>query len=333
MDDREGNSDSTLLPVRRLSDLQAPVRFDPKMAVPFIQKSLSENTKSAYHRVIKEFFAFCGDCHPTQISHSDVIAFRDRLLSKKQKAATVAFKLSVVRSFFEYLKAGGLLDRNPASTKLVPSPELPEDSSGRALTAKEVHALLAGPNQATADGARDYALLLTMLRMSLRVSEVCSVKASSIKWSHGRWVLKFKVKGGRERTLPLPKEVKEAIDQYLKLDARRRHLLASDGEEAYIFQPHANYRTLIYDKPLTRVAVWKIVQRWSEWGGIGKLSPHDLRRTAITQALDQGLSYRQVQMMSGHKDPKTMMRYDLGKQNLDLNAVNFLDYSPTDEKE
>jgi len=62
--------------------------------------------------------------------------------------------------------------------------------------------------------------------------------------------------------------------------------VASDGDDAFIFQPLANYRTLVYDKPLTRIAVWKIVQRWGEWGGVGKLSPHDLRRTAITRALD-----------------------------------------------
>jgi site-specific recombinase XerD len=39
---------------------------------------------------------------------------------------------------------------------------------------------------------------------------------------------------------------------------------------------------------------------------------------------DHGLSYRQVQMMSGHKDPKTVMRYDHGQENLELNAANFL---------
>lgn len=72
--------------------------------------------------------------------------------------------------------------------------------------------------------------------------------------------------------------------------------------------------------------VWNIVARWGDFCGIGKLSPHDLRRTAITHALDKGLSYRQVQMMSIHKDPKTVTRYDHGRDNLDQNAVNFLDY-------
>jgi integrase len=72
---------------------------------------------------------------------------------------------------------------------------------------------------------------------------------------------------------------------------------------------------------------WNVVQRWADYGRLGRISPHDLRRTAITRALDQGLSYRQVQMMSGHKDPKTVMRYDHGRENLDRNAINFLDYA------
>ena len=87
-----------------------------------------------------------------------------------------------------------------------------------------------------------------------------------------------------------------------------------------------NYRTLEFNKPLSTRMAWNIVRRWAEFTGIPKISPHDLRRTAITKALDQGLSYRQVQMMSGHRDPKTVMRYDHGRENMEMNAVNFLDY-------
>ena len=72
--------------------------------------------------------------------------------------------------------------------------------------------------------------------------------------------------------------------------------------------------------------VQKIVKKWADHSRLGDLSPHDLRRTAITGPLESGLSYRQVQMMSKHKDPKTVMRYDHGRENLVQNAVNFLDY-------
>ncbi len=296
------------------------------MAAPFCEKSLSEETRRAYRRVIREFFTFVRGVHPSEVTPSDVLAWRETL-KEGRKSATVSFKLTVVRSFFEYLRVAGHVQLNPASTRLVSPPATSDEMKGRALTAKEVRYLLAGPDRSRSDGARDYALMLAMLRLGLRVSEACSLKASSISWSHGRWTLRLKVKGGRERTLPLPQEVRQAVDEYLRLDRGRREALHSGGTEAYLFQPAVNYRTLEFSKPLSTRTAWNVVQRWADYGRLGKISPHDLRRTAITRALDQGLSYRQVQMMSGHKDPKTVMRYDHGRENLEQNAVNFLDYS------
>jgi site-specific recombinase XerD len=314
-------------PAQKLQDESlAPKRFDPRSAAPFVNKSISEGTRRAYHRALSDFFQFVGAKHPTEVVPADVLRWRDHLRSGRKRAATVSFKLSVIRSFFEYLKAAGAVPLNPASTKLVPPPELPTEPAGRALTAKEVRYLLSGPDREKAEGARDYALMLVMLRLSLRVAEVCALRATSVKWSHGRWILRCKIKGGREEVWPLPKDVKQAIDDYTRLDAKRRATLHSDGEEAYLFQPHTNYRTLQFDKGLSPRMVQKVVKRWASFGGIGDLSPHDLRRTAITHALDSGLTYRQVQMMSKHKDPKTVMRYDHGRENLDQNAVNFLKY-------
>jgi integrase/recombinase XerD len=301
-------------------------KFDPRSATPFVNKSVSEETRRAYSRAVREFFQFTGMKHPTEVVPNDVVLWRDRLRQQKKSAATVAFKLSVVRSFFEYLKAAGAVPLNPASTKLVSPPELPSEPAGRALSAKEVRYLLSGPDREKPEGARDYALMLVMLRLSLRVSEVCSLRASSVKWSHGRWTLRCKVKGGREEVWPLPKDVKEAIDHYAGLDRKRREIVHSGGEDAHLFQPHTNYRTLDFDKALSTRMVQKIVKRWADYSRIGDLSPHDLRRTAITKALDSGLTYRQVQMMSKHRDPKTVMRYDHGRENMEQNAVNFLGY-------
>jgi integrase/recombinase XerD len=301
-------------------------RFDLRGATPFVNKSVSEETRRAYRRALSEFFTFVVMKHPAEVIPADVLGWRDRLRAQKKSAATVAFKLSVVRSFFEYLKAAGAVPLNPASTKVVSPPELSSEPTGRALSAKEVRYLLSGPDREKPEGARDYALMLVMLRLSLRVSEVCSLRASSVKWSHGRWTLRCKVKGGREETWPLPKDVKEAIDHYLKLDRKRREISHSHGEDAPLFQPLVNYRTLTFDKPLSTRMVQKIVKRWADYSRLGDLSPHDLRRTAITRALDSGLTYRQVQMMSKHRDPKTVMRYDHGRENLEQNAVNFLAY-------
>jgi integrase/recombinase XerD len=314
-----------------LSNLQqreaiSPKRFDPRSAAPFVNRSVSEETRRAYRRAVADFFQFIGGKHPTEIVPNDVLRWRDHLRAGRKRPATVSFKLSVIRSFFEYLKAGGIIPLNPASTKLVTPPELPTEPAGRALSSKEVRYLLTGPDREKPEGARDYALMLVMLRLSMRVAEVCSLRASSIKWSHGRWTLRCKVKGGREEVWPLPKDVKQAIDDYLKLDAQRRRTLHSDTD-AFLFQPHSNYRTLVFDKALSTRMVQNIVAKWGRFTGVGDVSPHDLRRTAITRALEMGQTYRQVQMMTKHKDPKTVMRYDHGRENLDQNAVNFLDYN------
>jgi integrase/recombinase XerD len=151
-------------------------------------------------------------------------------------------------------------------------------------SSKEVRYLLSGLDREKPEGAKDYALMLIMLRVSLRVSEVCSLRASSIKWSHGRWTLRCKVKGGREEVWPLPKEVKEVVDHYLLLDRKRRGISHSGGENAPLFLPHTNYRTLEFDRPLSTRMVQKIVKKWADYSRLGDLSPHDLRRTAITRA-------------------------------------------------
>lgn len=308
------------------ADRVASRHLDSRITSAFCERSVSEETRRAYRRVVREFFRYAGPCHPEEITPQDIQKWRDQLLTQGKSASTVAFKLSIVRSLFDYLQVGGYVSRNPALTKLVPPPPVGEDLRGRALTAKEVRHLLSGPNREKAEGARDYALLIIMLRTSIRVSEACGLRLSQVRWSHGRWVIKVRVKGGRERTQPIPGDVKKAIDEYLRLDLTRRRLQHSDGPEQYIFQPHTNYRTLKFDKPLSPTMAWHVVRKWGKFTGVGTLSPHDLRRTAITRALDQGLSYRQVQMMSGHKDPKTVMRYDHGRENLELNAANFLCY-------
>jgi integrase len=136
-------------------------------------------------------------------------------------------------------------------------------------------------------GARDYALMLIMLRLSLRVSEVCNLKMSSIKWTNGRWVLTVKLKGGREERKPLPNDVKKAIDNYLKLDRENRNVMKTNGEDAYLFQAEPNKRWLGENKPLSTRHVWHLVKKYCKLVGIGDVSPHDLRRTAITQAFKQ----------------------------------------------
>ena len=146
---------------------QKPARFVyAQQARAFVLKSNSLQTRRTYETHIKEFFAFHNLKHPVEIAAVDVIRWRDSLIRRGSRPATVATKLSALRSFFDYLREDGVVEKNPASTKLVPPPELHEGLAGRALTPKEVNYLLTGPARQTATGARDYALMLLMCRIT-----------------------------------------------------------------------------------------------------------------------------------------------------------------------
>lgn len=323
------------LPATQEQTVMRAVRFELPRARNFIEKSLSEDTRRAYTRALLDFFGFVRKL-PAQVDVEDVLAYRDELVKKRRKARTINTKLSVIRAYFGYLQAAGDIAFNPADTKLVSVPPPPEDMAGRALTAEEVMRLLSAPDCTKVAGARDHALLLTLVRTSLRVSEVRNLRVSSLVWSHGRWTARVKVKGGRERTIPFPKDVRQAIEYYLKLDAQRRRTLHSDGDDAFIFQPLVNYRTLEFAKPLSARHIGQIVNRWASYAGLNRakqtLSPHDLRRTAVTRALNLGFTYRQVQSMTGHKDIRMVVKYDHERGNLEDNAINFLHYDEQPEK-
>ncbi len=312
--------------VHAAEELESLRQFSPRLADSFITRSISNATRRTYSEAVKEFFVFVRNRHPNNVTSEHVIAYRDHLISDKKSANTIALRLSIVRSFYEYLVAEGLSERNPASTRLVSTPPRSHLPSGRALTPREVRHLLNGPNRSTREGARDYVLMLLMVRLSLRVTEACTARLSNIKWTHGRWVLKIKVKQGREEIWPLPADVKQSIDDYLQLDEARRSALRIDGPDQFIFLPHSNYRTLELAKALSSRQAHKIVGRWAKHARIGRVSPHDLRRTVITKLLNDGRSYREVQMVTKHRDPRSVQRYDHARENLDNNPVNTLTY-------
>jgi integrase len=75
---------------------------------------------------------------------------------------------------------------------------------------------------------------------------------------------------------------------------------------------------------LDQAAFWHLVRRLARAAGIehwAALSPHSLRHTAITLALDAGASLRDVQDFAGHRDPRATRRYDRSRHSLDRNAA------------
>ena len=73
---------------------------------------------------------------------------------------------------------------------------------------------------------------------------------------------------------------------------------------------------------MDRYAADRIVKRLARRAGITKrISPHSLRHSFITAALDAGVPLRDVQEAASHADPRTTMRYDRARHSLDRHAT------------
>lgn len=112
------------------------------------------------------------------------------------------------------------------------------------------------------------------------------------------------------------------------LDAAGRE---ASGEEAPVFTPLRKHgrgkdaRWLMWEQPLTTQALFEIVRRRVKVAlpDLGeRITPHSLRHTLATIALEAGASLRRVQYAMGHADPRTTERYDRARENLADNAAD-----------
>lgn len=268
-----------------------------------------------------------GKRDATEVQVEDVLAWRTSMEKRNLAPHTISTKLATLSALFAYFRDYGIINRNPATTKLVPRPKQPLQSpKGRALSVQEVRYLLYTINRDNPTDKRDLAIIYLILRLSLRVSEIAHIKVSDIKKEGRHWVIDYRSKGGRKERQPLPKDVKDVLDEYLESDRINRKDAKTGGENAYLFQADISRRNFGANEPLTTRHIWHLIKTRGRLAGIGKLAPHDLRRTAITKAFQQNTPVTAILNMSKHKSVETLMIYNKGLDNLENNAVHSLNY-------
>ncbi|MDN6332110.1 MAG: tyrosine-type recombinase/integrase, partial [Micrococcaceae bacterium] len=212
-------------------------------------------------------------------------------LSRKSAKMTT----SVLRSFLGLIHAVGY---SPVSLTAAVPPIVSWRLAGlpEPLTREEVRALLTVVDQATPAGKRDYAVVLLLLRLGLRCSEVAALTLEDVDWKAG--TLLIHGKGGRVDTLPLPIDVGNALVDYLQL-TRPKDL---EAREVFI-RVYAPFRGL------TRVSISCIVSRLAKKAGLGIVHAHRLRHTAASNVLNAGASMEEVAQFLRHASTETSAIY------------------------
>jgi integrase len=109
------------------------------------------------------------------------------------------------------------------------------------------------------------------------------------------------------------------VDQQQRRQIEERHQISLD-DPLFVSFRRGDHPTR---KPMGDKAIETVVKTYAAPLGL-PLTPHGLRATFITLALENNAKLQQVQYAAGHRDPRTTERYQGRKLNLDDNAVDYV---------
>jgi site-specific recombinase XerD len=262
--------------------------------VPFAEQLLSNRFGQA-------------DMDLSELKATDVTKFmqgRAHQLSPGQAKLLV----TALRSFLRYLRYQGEISVDLAGC-VPPVAVWSLSTVPKFLPAGTVQRVLDRCERDTADGKRNYAVLLLLARLGLRACEIVALSLDDIDWDDGR--LTIRCKGGRWAQLPMPADVGEAIAIYLRSGRPRcvcRHVFLRHRAPIRGF---ANSST-----------VSTIVMRALVLAGIDSVrkGAHLFRHTLATDLLRQGASLDEIGELLRHRSPNTTALY----AKVDLNSLRTL---------
>jgi integrase/recombinase XerC len=278
-----------------------------------LNRNTSPHTVAAYGSDLIQFLGFAAhnlDKEPTRLRPGDIEldvirSFMADLYRQGQSRASVARKLSALRSFVRFLRREGLIETDPAVLAVAPRREQKIPAH---LSVEEMSRLLDAPDGASALGRRDRAILELFYASGLRLSELVALDLEDVNLS-GR-IVRVAGKGRKERLVPFNTTAQKALRAWYVDRAKLRSFGAIgartrtsrfEGDPLFVNARGAR---------LTGRSVQRLVARYvascsTRFG----ISPHALRHSFATHLLQHGADLRAIQELLGHVQLSTTQRY------------------------
>lgn len=269
------------------------------------EKRVANNTFLAYKRDLEQFVLFCREekLALDELSKKHLNQFLKRLKDQELKAKSVSRKISTLKLFFTYLSTAYQLT-NVAKALIFPRLE---KTLPTYLTEQEIARLLTAANRDTRPkGVRNKVMLYLLYASGMRVSELVHLTTDQVQFDTG--FISIVGKGGKERMVPLPKNILELLRHYLEhvYPTLYPQVQEQKGGSRYLFP--ACYDRVC--KPLSRQSLWMCLKKILRQAAILKnISPHSLRHSLATHLLQKGADLRSLQMLLGHQNLATVQIY------------------------
>jgi len=297
--------------------LTRPLPADQNPALVYVASLPSktgQRTQAQALRVVAEILD--GDVRHLRWSalrYQHTAAIRSKLISQ-YAPATVNKILAALRgclracwrlgqmSAEDYQRA---IDLRPVSGETLPA--------GRELSSGEILALMqACQRDKTPAGTRDAAMIALLYAAGLRRAEIVALNLADADISTGRLIVRGK--RSKERTAYLNNGALDALADWLALRGE------FDGP---LFVP-INRGARVLSSRLSNQAVYNVLLKRGAEAMVDNFSPHDLRRTFISDLLDKGADIATVSKMAGHANVQTTARYDRRPEEAKQKAASLL---------
>ncbi len=201
-----------------------------------------------------------------------------------------AYNLGLFADHNDYYRAAGV---KSLRTETIPR--------GRSLKMTELEALvqacLSNPTNPKL-GIRDTAIITVLYAAAIRRQEIVDLNLADVFVDEAQ--LRVLGKGSKKRLVYLSTDALQALLAWMEVRGRQLGPL---------FTPVSKSGKVI-PRRLSSQAVYFLLKRAQQAAGVGPLTPHDLRRTSITDLLAAHVDVLTVSAIAGHASTDTTRRYD-----------------------
>jgi site-specific recombinase XerD len=250
-------------------------------------KKRATATILAYNKDIDQLVKYLQSVnknHPDEVRTKDIENFMADLAKKNYTNKSISRKTNSTKTFFKFVKSKGFISEDPAIPILHPKFET---KPPRVLSKMEYRAL----RDACRNDTRISAIVELLLQTGIRIGEVANLKIEDV--DDNQLTIK-PYESHSERTIPLNKTAKKAIQRYLKIRQKT--------PEKTVFITKTG-------RPLLVRNIRTAIDRYFKLAGIENAKVNDLRHTWITHQLSSGASLLLVSRLAGHKRLSTTEKY------------------------
>ena len=271
-----------------------------------MEKNLSTNTINSYRKDILQFENYISLKFKKKIDFKNALSkdvFDEYLIylyDKEYRPATLARKLSSIKSFFIFLEDEKIISSNPV--KFLKFPKL-QRKIPKTLNQEIIDTMLDNSKNLS---LRDSTIIELIYATGIRASELINIKITDIDFNEA--TLRILGKGSKERIIPIHNLALKLIAKYWKNEIYNHNKLVKNKNIKF----KRDFLFLnIHGKKLTRQGLWYIIKTISKKLGldINKISPHILRHTFATHLLYNGVPLRHLQELLGHSNISTTQIY------------------------